>query len=135
MVAQCQDSGMSFAIFTDELQIHWTEQYSRIALTRFTACYFFIALAHCLVQISLQASTLTSNSEGIQLASAILAESKIPQGFPIIQDKTLQLCDSIPGQPGTQCLIISGQQTENIVFNTSRIVVDSVEPDFQVRSL
>jgi hypothetical protein len=45
------------------------------------------------------------------MLSTILAEAKISQGFPIIQGSALQICDSIPGQDGTVCYIVSGQNS------------------------
>jgi len=86
-------------------------QYSRITLTRSTTCYFFLVLASCIVQVILQASTFSVNTQGVQMLSTILAEAKISQGFPIIQGSALQICDSIPGQDGTVCYIVSGQNS------------------------
>lgn len=40
-------------------------------------------------------------------------------GFPIIEDNSLQFCDSIPGQNGTLCTLVAGHPTKNnsMTFN------------------
>jgi hypothetical protein len=92
-------------------------QYARITLTRYTTCYCFLALVSCLVQITLQAATFSVNAQGVQMMSTILAEAKVGQGFPVIQDGTLQICDSIPGQDGTLCNVVSGQPQQNLTLD------------------
>jgi hypothetical protein len=79
-------------------------QYARITLTRYTTCYSFLVLVSCLVQITLQAATFSVNTQGVQMMSTILAEAKVRQGFPIIQDSTL-------------CNVISGQPQQNLTFD------------------
>lgn len=91
--------------------------YSKITLTRFTTVYFILALANCIVQIILQVAIFSENAQGIQTTSTILAEAKIPQGIPIIQDHSLQICDSIPGQDGTHCIVVSGKLLQNSTFS------------------
>ncbi|KIM77424.1 hypothetical protein PILCRDRAFT_12062 [Piloderma croceum F 1598] len=91
--------------------------YALITLTRYTTCYFFLALVSCLVQITLQAGTFSVNAQGVQMMSTILAEAKVREGFPIIRDSTLQICDSIPGQDGTLCNVVSGQSQHNLTFD------------------
>lgn len=102
-------------------------QYTRIALDRYTTCYCFLALVSCLVQITLQAATFSVNAQGVQMMSTILAEAKVRQGFPIIQDSTLQICDSIPGQDGTLCNVVSGQPEQNLTLD-AQATLSPVKP-------
>ena len=70
------------------------------------------------MQVILQAATFTENAQFVQMMSTILTEAKVPQGFPIIQNNTLQICDSIPGQVGTDCMVVSGQSSKNSTFKS-----------------
>lgn len=101
-------------------------QYSRITLTRYTTCYFLLATAACLVQVFLQAATFSDNTKSLQIMSNILAEANVPPGFPIIQDNTLRLCDSIPGQAGTHCIVVSGPASQIFSFEHPKAEITEI---------
>lgn len=83
----------------------------------------------------METATLSDNIQGIQVMSTILAEAKVPRGFPVIQNNSLQICNSIPGQSGTECFTVSGQQPANVTFNfLKEDVIDQSESDSLVRS-
>jgi hypothetical protein len=95
-------------------------QYSSITLTRFTTCYFYLTVASCFVQVALQAATFSETNDSTRLMSTILAGAKIPQGFSIIRNGALQICDSIPGQNGTHCIGVSGKPSQNFTVDQIR---------------
>ncbi|KAF8154025.1 hypothetical protein B0H34DRAFT_799931 [Crassisporium funariophilum] len=77
--------------------------YTRITLTRFTTLYFFSALVACITLSSLQAVTFVDNSNAVTALSSVIAESQFSDGLAVIRNGWIQVCDSIPDQPGTNC--------------------------------
>ncbi|KAF8064161.1 hypothetical protein FPV67DRAFT_1420008 [Lyophyllum atratum] len=77
--------------------------YMRITLSRFTTLYFFFALLNCVVLVILQGLAYADNSEAVRVIRALLSDANVTQGLPILSNGVLQMCDSLPGQPGTTC--------------------------------
>ncbi|CAK5275555.1 unnamed protein product [Mycena citricolor] len=82
--------------------------FERIALTRYTTLYFFLALLSCIILVVLQSTTYLSNTEGAQVVHDFLRASNVTSalGVSFLSDGHVMLCDDIPMQPGTQCDIL-----------------------------
>ncbi|EIM85830.1 uncharacterized protein STEHIDRAFT_121849 [Stereum hirsutum FP-91666 SS1] len=84
----------------------------RLVLSRFIACYFFLALAQFAVQFILQSMSLADDITVVDRVEAILAQHNVTAGFTIISDDMLQLCSTIPTDDFQDCLSISAPHVE-----------------------
>lgn len=89
--------------------------YTRITLTRFTTVYFFLAVANCVVLVTLQGVTLGNNSQAVDLSEALLNQinGTHDSKLPVFIGQELQMCDGIPGQPGAQCYSVAKYKKRN----------------------
>lgn len=74
--------------------------YERVTLTRFTTAFVFLALAHCLVQITLQSLAYVSNTRGSNEVSTIIENSGMPHLFSFVKSGTLFVCNGVPDGEG-----------------------------------
>jgi hypothetical protein len=87
-------------------------QYERIALSRYSMLWFFLVLAHCAIQVSLQAVTHTENTTAKDLVTSLLDGAHLPIGITTVINNTLQTCSGIPHQSTTICQVLG--RTSNI---------------------
>jgi len=80
--------------------------YTRITLTRYTTLYFFFALLNCVVLVILQGVAYADNSAAVRIIGGLLSQVNVTKGLPVLSHGVLQMCDSLPGQPGTTCTIV-----------------------------
>ncbi|KAF9556447.1 hypothetical protein CPC08DRAFT_92421 [Agrocybe pediades] len=76
--------------------------YSRITLTGFTTCYFFFAIAACVVLCSLQGVAFSDNTMAVSALNPLLQGMSV-NGLVVLDNGVLQTCTSIPRQRGTTC--------------------------------
>lgn len=79
----------------------------RIFLSRFIACYFFLALAHFVGQLILVSITLADDTVVVNTVSGILDDHGIRPGLPLIEGGTLRDCDGAAHLDGTSCTVLA----------------------------
>ncbi|TFK96961.1 hypothetical protein BDV98DRAFT_575222 [Pterulicium gracile] len=81
--------------------------YNRITLTRITIIYFFAALLHCIVVVSLELVVFFDNTQAGHLTTQIVSAVGLRHTkFPVIEDGLLKICDALPGKEGEGCVAV-----------------------------
>ncbi|KAH7921131.1 hypothetical protein BV22DRAFT_985448, partial [Leucogyrophana mollusca] len=97
----------------------------RVTLSRLTICFFAIALANCIVQITTQSITFSMSAEGKDIVADIIDGSEIQRGFSVVYNDTMNICDGIPHQSGTTCTTVPKWMPEDRSVSLNPLVNQS----------
>lgn len=84
------------------------EQYARVTLTPFTTAYFIVALAHCIIQVTLQSVAFAENTSLASSITNVIHEAGVPLRLTnFLGNGSLEVCDDVPSQDPGSCHVVS----------------------------
>ena len=92
----CQSCALLLLLSYAFFPIFSSSQYERIALTRFTKAFIFVAVAHCLVQIALQSVAFSFNRSAGKTVAGIIQASQMPRQYAFVSNERLFVCSGAP---------------------------------------